>query len=143
MQVMHRLDLGFFNSCVVCLSDGTCPDFPEFMEQIFYYTNSRGNICCETDKNKIIHIPVFEITASRKGNLDDKAVQDDMLAEIGMKIVCMISHMTEQHDLLMSLDNITVLVKKIALGYSEEDDVSYGWADVGIAYFVPKEKVQQ
>jgi hypothetical protein len=144
MSSEHRLDLGFFNGCVVEMPDikelSVLPaDIAVDTEKVFYCTNYKGNTDFQIATDKTIHIPTFKVTVSSDGNSVNGIVRDDMLADIGMKVVRILSHLVAWHNLTVSLDNIVIPIKRVVLT-STHGGGSYGWADVGIAYFLPKTK---
>lgn len=147
MSMKYSLDLGAFDSCVAYIPDDAelcefTSDYVGDAKEVLYCTDSKGSYDSKMIADEIIHIPTFHISIGSRGDMTNQIVRDNILAAIGMEIIRVLSDMVVWHDLPVSLDNIVIPVKEIVITGNSEKNTVLGWAEVGIAYFVPKTEVE-
>jgi hypothetical protein len=141
---MYKLNLGFFDQCArQTNTDGYIVDSIKPHSAVLCCKNSEGDIdiVISPDGDSAC-VPMFEISVSTEGSIKDKNVRANMLAEISMKIVCMLSKMIERCNLPVDLNDIIISVKQTKL-HDHEDNVAYGWVDVGIAYLTSERELER
>lgn len=135
----YKLNLGSFNKCINYLDvGGGSRDFPcSDCTEIHYCMNDVGEIASAKKMGSSICIPTFDIgVAELSRDRRRSQIISDLLVDIELRTFGIIRDMLRSIDLPTTVGNIVILIENIQFFDDDKVDGVYGWAELGIAYFL-------